>query len=88
MRTALIMLTSVALFAACIVLFRRFFPVPADAPLRATQAFIAIWFCVTAVNLWFGVTHAGYTLAEELPVFALLFCVPVAGAILAKWRSL
>lgn len=50
---------------------------------RAFAVFAALWALVAAVNLWVGVAHAGYALAEELPIFGLVFAVPTALAWLA-----
>jgi hypothetical protein len=36
--------------------------------------------------MWTGVAKAGYSATEELPVFALIFLVPAAAAVLLKWR--
>ena len=33
-------------------------------------------------------SKAGYSVAEELPIFALIFLVPAAVAILLKWKLL
>jgi hypothetical protein len=38
--------------------------------------------------MWVGVARAGYSVAEELPIFLLIFGVPAAAAILIKWRFL
>lgn len=48
------------------------------APRRAFRAFALLWAGVTLANLWFGVARAGYGLAEELPIAALVFAVPAA----------
>jgi hypothetical protein len=37
---------------------------------------------VAAVNMWFGVNRAGYTYADEFPIFLLIFAVP---AVVAAW---
>jgi hypothetical protein len=37
-------------------------------------------------NLWFGVTRAGYTLREELPIFLLIFAIPAVLAVLVRWK--
>lgn len=50
---------------------------------RAFPAFAVLWGLAAAVNLWVGVAHAGYALAEEVPVFGLVFAVPAALAWLA-----
>jgi hypothetical protein len=34
------------------------------------------------IVLWIGVARAGYSFAEELPIFLLVFGIPVAAAIL------
>ena len=38
------------------------------------------WLAASLVNLYLGVSH-GYTLAYELPFFALMFCVPALAAL-------
>jgi hypothetical protein len=41
---------------------------------------------VAGVSLWIGVTRAGYTVAEEAPIFLVVFAVPAAVAVLLVWR--
>ena len=38
------------------------------------------------VNMWMGVTSAGYSVAEELPIFLLIFALPAAGALFIWWK--
>ena len=54
----------------------------------ATAVFIVVWFLATSFNLWVGVRKAGYAFTEELPIFLLLFGLPVVAAILLKWKLL
>ncbi|WP_219216520.1 hypothetical protein [Variovorax boronicumulans] len=42
--------------------------------------FVPLWFVVAAVNMCVGVARAGYGFMEELPIFLVLFLVPVAVA--------
>ena len=42
--------------------------------------FLAIWLGATAVNMAIGVIHAGYSVAEEIPVSLVIFGVPAAAA--------
>lgn len=56
--------------------------------LWATVAFVVLWFLIAGVNLIIGVTKAGYSFAEELPIFFLIFLVPSLVAVLVKWRCL
>ena len=46
--------------------------------------FIPVWLVATLFNMWFGVARAGYSVADELPIFAALFAVPTAVA-LSLW---
>ena len=39
------------------------------------------------LNLWIGVSRAGYTVLEELPIFLLIFAVPAAAAAYVWWKS-
>jgi len=50
------------------------------------QIFIALWFVAAAVNLWLGVSRAGYTVMEELPIFLLIFALPAAAAGWVWWK--
>jgi hypothetical protein len=48
--------------------------------------FLPLWLIGAGVNLAIGVRQAGYTLAEEAPIFLLVFAVPAAAALLLWWR--
>ena len=54
----------------------------------ATTVFSVLWFVVAAANLWIGVSRAGYSFQEELPIFLLIFLLPVAVAFFVKWKFL
>ena len=86
MRTGLFLLAGFLVLAACFILGKLFSANYPSALTSVTVAFVALWFVVAAVNMWTGVAKAGYSFAEELPVFALIFLVPAAVAILVKWR--
>jgi hypothetical protein len=62
----------------------------AAAPLAgmatATRWFIPIWLIAAAINLWVGVAKAGYSVAEEAPIFLVVFAVPAAVAVFLAWR--
>jgi hypothetical protein len=42
----------------------------------------------TIIIVWMGVTNAGYSFREELPIFLLIFALPAAVAVLVKWKFL
>jgi hypothetical protein len=88
MRTLLFLLGGFLLLAAFLLLTKLFSANFADATRWATIAYIALWFIIAAANMWIGVAKAGYSVAEELPIFLLIFGLPAAGAILIKWRFL
>lgn len=52
-----------------------------SASLRiAAKLFIPVWLAVSVGNMWIGVTKAGYTVAEEMPILLVVFGVPAAVA--------
>jgi hypothetical protein len=53
---------------------------------RAALVFLPLWLVGAAINLLIGVRSAGYPLADEAPVFVLVFAVPAAVAVLIWWR--
>jgi len=50
------------------------------------RLFIPVWFVCAAINMWVGVSRAGYSVAEELPIFMLIFTIPAAIAGLLWWK--
>jgi hypothetical protein len=88
MRTVLFLVAGLLLMGAFLVIGRLFSGQFPDASRWCTSAFVLIWLAVAAVNMWTGVTKAGYSVGEELPIFLLIFAVPAAAAIMIKWRFL
>ncbi|MBJ7437968.1 MAG: hypothetical protein JHD35_02935 [Sphingopyxis sp.] len=52
----------------------------------AAKLFVPVWLAISVTNLWIGVSRAGYTLAEEIPILLGIFAVPVVLAALAVWQ--
>ena len=52
----------------------------------AAKVFVPVWLLVASTNLWVGVTHAGYTVRQELPILLIVFAVPAAIAAIAAWQ--
>jgi hypothetical protein len=46
----------------------------------AAKWFIPAWLVGAGINMAVGVVQAGYSVAEELPIFLLIFAVPAAVA--------
>ncbi|SFO39524.1 hypothetical protein SAMN05443579_102837 [Variovorax sp. PDC80] len=58
-----------------------------DAALStAAMWFVPAWFIGAGINMAVGVIEAGYSVAEELPIFLLVFAVPAAVAGLVCWK--
>ena len=51
----------------------------------AVRWFVPVWLVAAAVNLWIGVTRAGYSVSEEAPIFVVVFALPAAVAVLVGW---
>jgi hypothetical protein len=45
-----------------------------------------LWLVGAAVNMAIGVKRAGYTVADEAPVFLVVFAVPALVALFLRWR--
>ena len=88
MRTALFLLVGLLLLAACLLLGRLFSGNYPAASHTATVAFIVVWLGIASANLWVGVAKAGYTLADELPIFLLIFGLPALAAVIFRWKFL
>lgn len=88
MRTGLFLIAGFLLLAASLLLGRLFSANYPGATTLATVVYAVLWFVIAAANMWVGVAKAGYSVAEELPILALIFAVPVAAAIVLKWKVL
>lgn len=70
----------------CQLVARAFAGAGVNPMAKAMLVFIPLWFIATAINMWIGISHAGYTFLQELPIFLLAFCLPAAAAIFTWWR--
>ena len=58
----------------------------AEGMAAAAKWFIPLWLVAAAINMYIGVSRAGYSVAEEAPILLLVFAVPAALALLAAAR--
>ena len=85
MRTAMIILGGFVVWGIFVVA-AKMSGNPTRAIGTATIAFVIGWFVVAAVNMYFGVSRAGYAFREELPIFLVIFLAPVIVAVVAlRW---
>jgi hypothetical protein len=82
--TAIVIGIGLALLAACLLLGRLVGGPPALP--TAALVFLPLWLIGAGVNMALGVKKAGYTVAEEAPVFLVVFAVPALVALLLRWR--
>jgi hypothetical protein len=52
----------------------------------AAKIFIPLWLLGAGINMWLGVTKAGYSVRDEIPYFLVVFAVPAAVAAILVWR--
>lgn len=88
MRTVLFLTSGVLLMASLLMIARLFSEHVPSAPNWALALGLSLWLAVTGANMWIGVSKAGYSVAEELPILLVLFVVPGAVAVLVRWRFL
>ena len=78
MHTAMIIAGGFVLLAACTLVAKM-----TDHGLGAgAKAFVPLWLVAAAINMWVGVNKAGYTYAQEFPIFLAVFAVPAMIALL------
>jgi len=65
----------------------RAFGVKGSFVAAVARWFIPLWFLGAAINMYVGISHAGYTFLEELPMFFVVFGVPSLAAGLLWWRT-
>ena len=81
MHTIMVVLGGFLLLGVCLLAGRLMKTMPI-----AALIFIPIWFGAALVNLWIGVSRAGYSVAEELPIFLAVFAIPAVVALFIWWK--
>jgi hypothetical protein len=51
----------------------------------AALIFLPLWLVGAGINMYMGVKRAGYSVADEAPIFLLVFAVPAAAAVILWW---
>jgi len=82
----LLVITAGVLLLGVFLLFGRLCSVGSSQLPAALIAFIATWLLVSVANMWIGVSKAGYSVREELPILLLVFAVPALLAGMLYWR--
>jgi hypothetical protein len=85
MHTVIVIGIGLLLLGVCVLVGRLLGGAAAAA--SGALVFLPLWVVGAAVNMYIGVTRAGYSVSEEAPIFLIVFGVPAAAA-LVGWRSL
>jgi hypothetical protein len=73
------------LLALCLFIGRLSGSTPAIGLIKGAKVFIPLWLLAAGINMWVGVSKAGYSVREETPIFLLVFAIPAAIALLLLW---
>jgi len=86
MRTIIIILGGVLLLGLCLLGARVIGGTGTGAMVTAVKVFIPVWLVAASLNMWVGVSRAGYSVTEELPIFLLIFAIPAGVASFVWWK--
>jgi hypothetical protein len=87
MHTVKVIAGGLVLLGLCLLIGRWIGgPAPEAGLSAAAKLFVPLWLIAAGINMWIGVSEAGYSVADEAPVFAIVFAVPAAVALLVLWR--
>ena len=86
MHTIKVLSLGFALLALCLLAGRSLGSAGGGLALGA-KVFLPLWLVGAGINMWLGVSRAGYSVADEAPVFFAVFGVPAAVALFIIWRS-
>ena len=75
-----------ALLAVCLLIGRATTSPSSAGLVLGAKVFLPMWLAGAAINMWIGVSRAGYTVREEAPIFVLVFAVPAVVALFLWWR--
>lgn len=82
MHTVYVILAGLLLLGACCLISRWC----GKSLSKAALAFIPLWLVGAGINMWVGVSQAGYSVSEELPMFCVVFGVPALIAAFLVWK--
>ena len=87
MHTVKVIVVGFAVLALCLVAGRLMGGAGQSTLLaRSALVFVGLWFVGAGINMWIGVSRAGYSVKEEIPFFFIVFLIPAAVALLVWWR--
>ena len=85
MHTIIVVALGFGLLAVCALVGRMLGG--ASGSSSAVLLFLPVWLVGAAINMYIGVKRGGYSVAEETPIFLIVFAIPAAAAVFA-WMKL
>src|SRR2546426_4074150 len=76
MHTLKVIFGGFLLLGVCLLLGRWIGGAAATVVATTIKYFLVLWLAATLVNMWVGVSKAGYSIKDEAPVALLVFAVP------------
>jgi hypothetical protein len=84
MHTLMVLVVGFLLLGVCVLVGRLAGGSPGVA--TAALVFLPLWLIGAGFNMYAGVKKAGYSVADEAPIFLIVFVIPAAVALLLWWR--
>ena len=84
MHTIIVVAGGFGLLALCAILGRLL--VGPSGIATAALVFLPLWFVGAGINMYIGVKSAGYSVADEAPIFVVVFAIPAAAALFTWWK--
>jgi hypothetical protein len=82
----MVIIGGLILLLATVFLGRTIGAAGAASVALAVKLFIPIWLAIALLNMWVGVSRAGYSVVQELPFLLLVFGVPALAAAFVWWK--
>ncbi len=86
MHTLKVIFGGILLLGVCLLVGRWIGGAATTVDSTTIKYFLALWLVATLVNIWVGVSKAGYSIKDEAPIALLVFAVPAIVAIVIWWR--
>jgi hypothetical protein len=86
MHTLKVIFGGILLLGVCLLVGRWIGGAATTVDATTIKYFLVLWLFATLVNMWVGVSKAGYSVKDEAPIALLVFAVPAIVAIVVWWR--
>ena len=86
LNTLKVIFGGILLLGVCLLVGRWIGGAVATVDVTTIKYFLVLWLVATLVNMWVGVSKAGYSIKDEAPIALLVFAVPAIVAIVIWWR--